>query len=66
MSDTQKRQKKSQTGLCQHLKVNKKYLKLSKNSSIGFTIKIKRNKDLRLIKYLEIVSVKLCVNPIEC
>ena len=66
MSDTQKRRKKSQTGLCQHLEVNKKLLKLSWKSLIGFTIKIKRNKDLSLIKYLEIVFVKLCVNPIKC
>ena len=59
MNDTQKRRKKSQTGLCPHLKVNSRLLKLSWNSLIGFTIKTKR-----LIK--EIVSVKICINPIKC
>ena len=65
MSDTRKRRKKSQTGLCQHLKVNKKLLKLSW-SLIGFMRKIRRNRDLRLIEYVEIVPVKLCANPIKC
>ena len=55
VSDTRKRRKKSQTGLCQHLKVNKKLVKLSCNSVIGSTIK--KN---------EVVRVKLCLNPIKC
>ena len=46
-----KKTKKSQTGLCPHLKVTSRLLKLSWNSLIGFTIKTKR-----LIK--EIISVK--------
>ena len=54
-----KKTKEVTTGLCPHLKVNNRLLKLSWNSLIGFTIKIQR-----LIK--EIVSVKICVNPIKC
>ena len=54
-----KKTKEVTTGLCPHLKVNNRLLKLSWNSLLGFTIKIQR-----LIK--EIVSVKICVNPIKC